>query len=187
MQLFHWFAQLIGIMRHIYCGWKRKTCSFSPVRPGTGDPLRCDFANQQTVAWTANILLPDRGVLYWLPRKRRKRWEGWYQQFHLFCLTTDSRGSNQGQGNDKDIIHRAALDSRWPRCICRTWPHAGASCPPQICRSDRPDSWWLERCCCPGCPAASMAEEARLAPPRWGMMPDLKADKHLKKRAKRDA
>lgn len=34
------------------------------VRPRTGDPLRRDFANQQTVTWTADVLLPNGGVLY---------------------------------------------------------------------------------------------------------------------------
>lgn len=41
----------------------------SPVRSRTGDPLRRDFADQETVAWTADVLLPDGGVLYRLRRQ----------------------------------------------------------------------------------------------------------------------
>lgn len=44
----------------------------SPVWSWTGDPLWRDFANQQTVTWTADILLSNRSVLYWLQR------DGWY-------------------------------------------------------------------------------------------------------------
>lgn len=43
----------------------------SPVRSWTGDPLRCDFADQETVTWTADVLLSHRGVLYRLQRQRR--------------------------------------------------------------------------------------------------------------------
>lgn len=81
------------------------------------------------------------------------------------------------------VIHKAALDSRWLRCICRTSPHAGASCPPQIWRSDRPDSW-LQRCCCP---AGSRGVEARVLPLRWGTVADLRTDRHTKRKSQNDA
>lgn len=41
--------------------WSQVDDAFT-VRSGTGDPLRRDFADQQTVARTADVLLSDRSV-----------------------------------------------------------------------------------------------------------------------------
>jgi len=51
---------------------KSHTCFFLlPVRPWTGDPLRCDFADQETVTRTANVLLSNGSVLN---RLRAEKW-----------------------------------------------------------------------------------------------------------------
>lgn len=63
-------------------GWKiiPHCFSVSPVWSRTGDPLRRDFADQQTVTWTADILLSNRSVLYrlqregWRGEKNKKHW-----------------------------------------------------------------------------------------------------------------
>lgn len=44
--------------------WSQVDDAFT-VRPRTGDPLRRDFADQEAVARTADVLLPDGGVLDW--------------------------------------------------------------------------------------------------------------------------
>lgn len=36
----------------------------SPVWSWASDPLRRDFANQQTVAWATDVLLSNRGIFY---------------------------------------------------------------------------------------------------------------------------
>lgn len=41
----------------------------SPVRPGTGDPLGRDFADEETVAGAADVLLPCWGVFDGLQRE----------------------------------------------------------------------------------------------------------------------
>lgn len=41
----------------------------SPVRPGTGNPLGRDFADEETIAGAANVLLPCWGVLNGLQRE----------------------------------------------------------------------------------------------------------------------
>ena len=43
--------------------------NFPPVWSGTGDPLGSDFADEQTVARAANVLLPCWGVLNGLQRE----------------------------------------------------------------------------------------------------------------------
>lgn len=43
--------------------WTQVDDAFT-VWPRTGDPLRRDFANQQTVAWAADVLLSNGSILY---------------------------------------------------------------------------------------------------------------------------
>lgn len=43
----------------------------SPIWPGTGNPLGSDFADEQTTAGAANVLLPCRGILNRLPGETR--------------------------------------------------------------------------------------------------------------------
>lgn len=43
----------------------------SPIWPGTGNPLGSDFADEQTIAGTANVLLPCWGILNRLHRETR--------------------------------------------------------------------------------------------------------------------
>lgn len=95
---------------------------------------------------------------------------GWFQQFYLFRVS-----------------NHVMFDSLWPHCICRTSPHAGAFCPPQIWHSDKLGSWWLERCCCLGCPAVSREVGAHLVPLRWGTVPNLKADRCTTDKSQKDA
>lgn len=46
--------------------------SILPVWSWTGDPLRRDFADQKTVARTADVLFPDGSVFYRLRRETRE-------------------------------------------------------------------------------------------------------------------
>ena len=46
---------------------------FSPIWPGTGNPLGSDFADEQTVAGAANVLLPCWGILNGLQRETETR------------------------------------------------------------------------------------------------------------------
>lgn len=68
----------------------------SPVRPGTGDPLGRDFADEETIAGAANVLLPCRGVLNGLQREteaqeeiRRQQDNQEEQQIRRQLLLTD--------------------------------------------------------------------------------------------------
>lgn len=48
----------------------------SPVRPGTGDPLGRDFADEETIAGAADVLLPCWGVLNGLQRETDRQTGG---------------------------------------------------------------------------------------------------------------
>lgn len=65
----------------------------SPIWSWTGDPLRRDFADQQTVTWTADVLLSNRSVLYGLQRegqrhKGKKNEETKQQVFSVFRFSS---------------------------------------------------------------------------------------------------
>lgn len=103
-------------------GWKiipHCFCCFSPVRPRTGDPLRRDFANQQTVAWTADVLLSNGSVLYRLWK------EGWRHeeemnketktqafQFSVFSFLTFWGSDIKLKGSFFDLISRNSANPR---------------------------------------------------------------------------
>ena len=54
---------------HTHTHTERERILLSPIWPGTGDPLGGDFADEQTVAGAADVLLPCWGVLNGLQRE----------------------------------------------------------------------------------------------------------------------
>lgn len=75
----------------------------SPVWSWTGDPLWRDFADQQTVTWTADILLSNRGVLYRLQRN------GWYTKKEVRKsedVSFSVQSLNSSQRFSSDVINK---------------------------------------------------------------------------------
>lgn len=62
-------AALSAPSPHSQAACKHTGSEVSPVSPGTGDPLGRDFADEETIAGAADVLLPCWGVLNGLQRE----------------------------------------------------------------------------------------------------------------------
>lgn len=63
----------LNILRNTATCMKGYFVPISPVRTRTGDALRCDLADEQTVTGTTHILLPSWSILYGLRERQKER------------------------------------------------------------------------------------------------------------------
>lgn len=71
-----------NILRNTVTCPKCNFVSISPVRTWTGDALRCDLTDEQTVTGTAHVLLPSWSILYGLRGERERvkgKMDGWME------------------------------------------------------------------------------------------------------------
>lgn len=66
-------GRYLNILRNTATCMKGYFVPISPVRTRTGDALRCDLADEQTVTGTAHILLPSWSILYGLKEREAER------------------------------------------------------------------------------------------------------------------